>query len=130
MRGELAVPSKDEPISLGEYLKSIRQDRKLTLRAVEEATEKEVSNAYLSQIETGKVKRPSPNVLSALADLYSVSFEGLMRRAGHLKPARELETTDRHGRVATFSEHNLSTCLLYTSPSPRDKRQSRMPSSA
>ena len=24
----------------------------------------------------------------------------------------------------------LSTCLLYTSPSPRDKRQSRMPSSA
>ena len=25
---------------------------------------------------------------------------------------------------------DLSTCLLYTSPSPRDKRQSRMPSSA
>ena len=24
----------------------------------------------------------------------------------------------------------FSTCLLYTSPSPRDKRQSRMPSSA
>ena len=30
-----------------------------------------------------------------------------------------------------FSRLNLSyTCLLYTSPSPRDKRQSRMPSSA
>ena len=25
---------------------------------------------------------------------------------------------------------NFETCLLYTSPSPRDKRQSRMPSSA
>ena len=25
---------------------------------------------------------------------------------------------------------NFRTCLLYTSPSPRDKRQSRMPSSA
>ena len=25
---------------------------------------------------------------------------------------------------------NCSSCLLYTSPSPRDKRQSRMPSSA
>ena len=25
---------------------------------------------------------------------------------------------------------NMNTCLLYTSPSPRDKRQSRMPSSA
>ena len=27
-------------------------------------------------------------------------------------------------------EYGDSTCLLYTSPSPRDKRQSRMPSSA
>ena len=26
--------------------------------------------------------------------------------------------------------YKFSTCLLYTSPSPRDKRQSRMPSSA
>ena len=25
---------------------------------------------------------------------------------------------------------NVNSCLLYTSPSPRDKRQSRMPSSA
>ena len=28
------------------------------------------------------------------------------------------------------SENTINTCLLYTSPSPRDKRQSRMPSSA
>ena len=27
-------------------------------------------------------------------------------------------------------EIEIKTCLLYTSPSPRDKRQSRMPSSA
>ena len=31
--------------------------------------------------------------------------------------------------MAEFAYHN-NTCLLYTSPSPRDKRQSRMPSSA
>ena len=29
-----------------------------------------------------------------------------------------------------FGKRNLKSCLLYTSPSPRDKRQSRMPSSA
>ena len=28
------------------------------------------------------------------------------------------------------SEKLFTVCLLYTSPSPRDKRQSRMPSSA
>ena len=32
--------------------------------------------------------------------------------------------------TATASSTVASTCLLYTSPSPRDKRQSRMPSSA
>ena len=37
-------------------------------------------------------------------------------------------------RPATLAEHKIKkegkNCLLYTSPSPRDKRQSRMPSSA
>ena len=28
------------------------------------------------------------------------------------------------------ADHYINGCLLYTSPSPRDKRQSRMPSSA
>ena len=31
---------------------------------------------------------------------------------------------------AEQSIEHISICLLYTSPSPRDKRQSRMPSSA
>ena len=29
-----------------------------------------------------------------------------------------------------MSKKHINNCLLYTSPSPRDKRQSRMPSSA
>ena len=33
-------------------------------------------------------------------------------------------------RAAKRELYNLSVCLLYTSPSPRDKRQARMPSSA
>ena len=33
-----------------------------------------------------------------------------------------------NGEIVTA--HCANTCLLYTSPSPRDKRQSRMPSSA
>ena len=36
-----------------------------------------------------------------------------------------------HGRSAkSSSETTVKTCLLYTSPSPRDQRGSRMPSSA
>ena len=32
--------------------------------------------------------------------------------------------------IIDFEKSNDGSCLLYTSPSPRDKRQSRMPSSA
>ena len=32
--------------------------------------------------------------------------------------------------LSQLIEHTHDRCLLYTSPSPRDKRQSRMPSSA
>ena len=40
--------------------------------------------------------------------------------------------TDNAGNTATEVSRvvNVNDCLLYTSPSPRDKRQSRMPSSA
>ena len=42
---------------------------------------------------------------------------------------------EKHGRLPQHGEdrdifERLYACLLYTSPSPRDKRQSRMPSSA
>ena len=37
---------------------------------------------------------------------------------------------DDHPHRERPSSHAIHPCLLYTSPSPRDKRQSRMPSSA
>ena len=40
----------------------------------------------------------------------------------------DLESTN--GSKVNNEDVQLKICLLYTSPSPRDKRQSRMPSSA
>lgn len=93
--------------TLGQYLASIRVDRNMSLRDVEEATNKQVSNAYLSQIENNKIKKPSPNILHALAELYAISFENLMDMAGYISGAKRADT-ERHGRIATFAEHNLS----------------------
>ncbi|MER9417953.1 helix-turn-helix domain-containing protein [Mesorhizobium sp. M0306] len=94
--------------TLGQYLASIRTDRKMTLREVEEATSKQVSNAYLSQIENDKIQKPSPNILHALAELYAINFEKLMEMAGYLTSPTARADTDRHGRIATFAEHNLT----------------------
>jgi transcriptional regulator with XRE-family HTH domain len=94
-------------LTLGQYLASIRVNRSLSLRDVEEATNKQVSNAYLSQIENNKIKKPSPNILHALAELYAISFENLMDMAGYISGTKRADT-ERHGRIATFAEHNLS----------------------
>ena len=37
---------------------------------------------------------------------------------------------ERSGELSVEQAEHVLSCLLYTSPSPRDKRQSRMPSSA
>ena len=40
------------------------------------------------------------------------------------------ENKDSKAVAIQIAGNDPNTCLLYTSPSPRDKRQSRMPSSA
>ena len=41
-----------------------------------------------------------------------------------------LVLTKNDGTTVTFTCQGAGTCLLYTSPSPRDRQKSRMPSSA
>ena len=95
-------------VALGAYLKSLRTGAEMSLRDVEEATGKEVSNAYLSQLETGKIAKPSPNILHSLATVFGASYENLMERAGYIAPGKERAAGETHGRAATFSIDNLS----------------------
>jgi transcriptional regulator with XRE-family HTH domain len=72
---------------LGGVLGDLRTAKGLSLREVEAATDKAVSNAYLSQLENGRIKKPSPNVLQSLSAVYAVPYETLMERAGYLLPS-------------------------------------------
>ena len=57
-----------------------------------------------------------------------VSKEELIAVKDKLKiPENEI---DQVGKIFNKAKNESTGCLLYTSPSPRDKRQSRMPSSA
>ena len=52
-------------------------------------------------------------------------------RSPHVnKKSREQFKLCSYKRLLDIYSSSSKTCLLYTSPSPRDKRQSRMPSSA
>jgi DNA-binding transcriptional regulator YdaS (Cro superfamily) len=46
-----------------------------------------IHNAHLSQIETGAIERPAPNVLWALAEVYALDLQELLHLAGHVEAA-------------------------------------------
>ena len=82
---------------LGTLLADARKRKRLTLRAVQEAIG--ISNAYLSQLETGKVQSPSPIVLHKLSELYGVHYATVMQEAGYPLP-ETVKETDSATRLA------------------------------
>jgi transcriptional regulator with XRE-family HTH domain len=59
-----------------------------------------ISNAYLSQLETGKVRSPSPVVLHKLSDLYGVPYATVLQEAGYPVP-ETVKETDSATRLAS-----------------------------
>ena len=103
-----ALNGVPQPNALGPFLRKARQDVSMSLRDVEAATENEVSNGYLSQIESGKITQPSPHVLHALSLALRLDYETLMQRAGYLLPTARRAKGLKHGRAATFAIDNLT----------------------
>lgn len=101
-----ADESKGQP--LGDYLANVRAAKQMSLREVEEAADGIVSNAYLSQLEHGRIGKPSPNILHCLARVYGVPYETLMQKAGYIVATSNESGSKRHGRVATFAKQNLT----------------------
>jgi len=66
-----------------------------------------ISNAYLSQLEQGKVQKPSPNRLHSLAEVYAVPYESLMEKAGYLLPSGS-GGGGRRRRLAAFAIDDLT----------------------
>jgi transcriptional regulator with XRE-family HTH domain len=79
---EMAGECRGEP---GQFLKGLRASRGLTLRDVERITEGKISNAYLSQLENGKIKSPSAIMLHQLSAAYAVDYKELAEKAGFIK---------------------------------------------
>jgi transcriptional regulator with XRE-family HTH domain len=98
---------KGRPNELGALLADLRTAKGFSLREVEEATGNAVSNAYLSQLENGKIKKPSPNVLHSLSEVYAVPYEALMEKAGYLLPSEGSEG-GRRQRLAAFAIDDLT----------------------
>lgn len=112
---------------LGSFLASARQYKNLTLRAVEAETG--VSNAYLSQLETGKIRSPSPVILRKLSDLYGIPYATVLEIAGY--PVPESGKSDasltalaaRLGPVSPEEADELADYLQYLRSKRRNRKQ-------
>lgn len=60
-------------MSIGERFRTIREAMGLTLRTVERETT--ISNAYLSQLENGKIKSPSYRIVKQLCTFYCIKTD-------------------------------------------------------
>lgn len=83
------------PKKFGEHLKGLRKSVGLTLRQVEEKTNRAVKNGYLSQIESGLINKPSPAILWELSMVYGVDYGDLLTRAGHRVPESSVPDAKR-----------------------------------
>ena len=100
-------PGSSGQKELGGLLADLRAAKRLSLRQVEEATDRAVSNAYLSQLEMGRIRRPSPNVFQQLAAVYAVPYETLMEKAGYLPPSEGAGAV-RRTRLSAFAIDDLT----------------------
>ena len=73
--------------SLGKILKEARELKRLSLRELE--IQSGISNAYLSQLENDKIKKPSANTLYRLSELFNMNFDDLMVSAGIVEKKKD-----------------------------------------
>ena len=91
---------------------------------------------YIVDPETGEKKITRKGALSTYMASYE-EFAVLLERYPHMRDGElaseiieSLEVFQEMRKIGGLDWPDDFCCLLYTSPSPRDKRQSRMPSSA
>ena len=102
--------------ALGALLRDGRNALGLSLRDVE--TKVDISNAYLSQLEGGKIKQPSPAILHKLCELYGASYSAALEFAGYPVPsqgqsAAQQRFASRLGRTTPKEEEALVEYLQF-----------------
>jgi transcriptional regulator with XRE-family HTH domain len=95
--------SESKNSSLGNVLRQARDLKKLPLRTIEEMTG--ISNAYLSQLENDKIKKPSADIIYKLSSVYKIDFNYLLHIAGLVEKS---STNNVSFGKFVFSKDNLT----------------------
>jgi transcriptional regulator with XRE-family HTH domain len=86
----------NEP-ALGPYLRFVRETAAMSLRDVERSSDGRIKSGYLSQLERGEIRRPSPRILWILGEVLDVDYGELLGRAGYDMPSAVSTVPALHG---------------------------------
>ena len=120
-----AAPSADQ-VAASKLVYGLLSDSRYAYRprAMDATMSSEIFDGYFENLDAGKLFFTRQDV-SRFEPLRSRM--GVAVRNGEIAPALEIFALYKT-RVAERTQY--ARCLLYTSPSPRDRTRSRMPSSA
>ena len=100
--------------NFGEYLRTLRLEKRYSLREVEELSG--VSNSYLGLIERGQRPIPGADILKKLAPVYDVPVRDLLVAAGYLKEED----------ISLSEEEEVEMAFKYVMNDPRYKSGTRI----
>jgi transcriptional regulator with XRE-family HTH domain len=98
-------PARKQLTELGAFIRDQRERAELSMREL--AKRADISNPYLSQIERG-LHEPSVRVLTSIAGALELSAETLLRGAGLLGDARDVEDRTASTEEAIRSDPRLT----------------------
>lgn len=104
---------------LGEFIREQRRSARLSLRKLSDLAG--ISNPYLSQIERG-LRKPSAEILQAIAKALRISAETLYVRAGILDAERDADLVGEILKDPAISERQKQVLIdLYRSFTDSDE---------
>lgn len=110
---------------LGSFIREQRRSSRLSLRKLSDLAG--ISNPYLSQIERG-LRKPSAEILQAIAKALRLSAETLYIRAGILDDNREQDLVDEILRNSQLTERQKQALVdhyrSYVEPGPEERAAS------
>ena len=131
LSSELAMTQAQQSLALGGIALEVTDayERAREQQSIEAARERQERwgfqwfTAVFTQFQSGAVE---------VGDILSPLRQYLTARAGHIQAINDLDASLSQLAMVTGQAdmEGAPSCLLYTSPSPRDRTRSRMPSSA
>lgn len=104
-------------VDFHEFIKNTRKLSGKTLREIEHITG--ISNSYLSQLENGKIKNPSPIKIYKISQALEINYEKLMRMLGY--PLTQQNDDVKGRKLKTRNKARISTSNALKDITPEEE---------